>query len=68
MKTLFLAALGLGRRVSEIHAVARHRNLLEFEDHLLRVKLNPNPKFPAENETVKFRNKPILIQLWKNCP
>lgn len=45
MKSLFLMVLGSGTKVSEILAMSRHRNLLEFEDKVLLVKINPNPRF-----------------------
>lgn len=46
MKTLFPIALGSGR--SEIHAVFKDKDILKFKDHILWVKINPNPSFISE--------------------
>lgn len=46
----------------------RHKHLLKFEDHLLLVKINSNPKFLAVNKMVGFKIKPTLIYSWKICP
>lgn len=60
MKSQFLIVFRLGRRVSDIHMLFRHRNPLKFEYQLCWVIANPNLQ-----GTFKFGNKPILIQLWK---
>lgn len=57
-----LIASGLGRRISEIHALSIPTNQLEFEDQLFWVKFYSNLKF-LKNEMDRFRNKPFLIFL-----
>ena len=57
--TAFSLSLATGSRVSELHAVMRGKEFLEFSD--LGVKLFPNPAFLAKNEAPNSRRPPIFI-------
>ena len=59
MVTMFLVALATGNRVSEIHALLRGSDYVEFCDEGVRLYTNPN--FLAKNESPAFRKEPIFI-------
>lgn len=62
VKNLFQFHLGSERRVSEFHLLSRHKLLLKFNNHLFWIDINPNSKFLAKDEMVRFKKKPILLQ------
>ena len=64
MLTLFLMALATGSRISELHALARSDELIEFSEE--GVTLYPNPDFLAKNEDPQFRRNPLFIARLKD--
>ena len=57
--TLFLVALATGGRVSELHALLRGPDYIDFCEG--GVRLFPNPNFLAKNESPSVRRDPIFI-------
>ena len=62
--SVFLLALATGNRVSEIHALLREDQFLEFSSS--GVLLSPNPNFLAKNESPSNRRSPIFIPRLSN--
>ena len=59
-----MLALATGARVSELHALLRSDEFLEFSEE--GVTLYPNPNFLAKNENPQNRRDPIFISRLKD--
>ena len=62
--TLFLTSLATGNRISEIGALLRDEEFLQFTDS--DVTFFPNPSFLAKNECPQTRRDPIVISRLRN--
>ena len=71
LKTVFLITLATGQRISEVHAMVRGDNFIQFGDELHNVTIFPNTAFMAKNELPQQRRGPIIINSLRDkngCP
>ena len=62
LKTIFLVALALGCRASELHSLLRSPRYIVFSRNFKSVKIIPNPSFLCKNESLNFRRQPMILQ------
>ena len=60
-KTVFLVALGSGRRRSEIHAMSADKDCLRFAADKSKVTLLTSPGFLAKNQPPDFESPQVVI-------
>ena len=58
---LLLITLATGQRISEVHAMVRGDNFIQFGDELHNVTIFPNTASMAKNELPQQRRGPITI-------
>ena len=64
LKTVFLTAMATGHRVSQLAALLRTQQFMQFGPDDCSVTLTPRPLFLAKNEREGHRVAPILVPAW----
>lgn len=67
-KVLFLMAMALGLRASQLHALIHHPAWLVFTPDGRRVSLASSLKFLSKNEREGHTPVPLVLQVWLDGP